>query len=189
MIEHDGEVGQPARDFQHRFELRRSDRDGIEGQPRGTEQPERFDHLRLQQPFRIGLVADEVADADQLAAPHQFLERLRGGGRIGQRNPADHATDEIRRALDVEEFARLVELQHLHQHGAVDAAGGKFGTQIVGREIAVETLTCLRRPVIGMPADPPKVMMRVDDAHAATNSSCIAVSQTVSAASVLPTPI
>ena len=110
-------------------------------EPGGGEQLERFDDAVLQEPARIGLVADEMAHADELAAAAaQPLDRLRRGVRIGERQPADHAAHEVDLVADVEALLGLAAdlMQHLDQHRALDAAALELRPQVVGREIAIE---------------------------------------------------
>ena len=111
--------------------------------PAAASSPSNSTTLVLQQPARIGLVADEMAHADELAAAGaQPLERARGGIRIGQRQPADHAAHEIDLLAEIEAFLGLAAdlMQDLDQHGPLDAAALELGAQVVGREIAREAV-------------------------------------------------
>src|SRR5262245_11261826 len=74
-------------------------------------------------------------------------------------------------ARNVEIFAGLAGLvQHLDQHRAVDAARLELTREIFRRVIAVEPTTGRFRPFVGVPGEPPEMMMRVDDAHAGKSS-------------------
>src|SRR5262249_52628712 len=63
MIDHDLELWQATRDVEQGFELRGVPRDRVEGEPRRSQELERFDHAVLQQPAWIRLVTDEMATA------------------------------------------------------------------------------------------------------------------------------
>ena len=164
MIDDDLELGQALRDLEHGFELLGIDGDGVEGEPRRGQKLERFDDAVLQQPARIGLVADEVAHADEFAAAAQPVERARSGVGIGQRQPADDAAHEIDLAAEIEAFLGLAAdlVQDLHQHRALDAGALELRAQVVGGEIAREAVADESGPAIGVPAGPPEMMMRVD---------------------------
>ena len=59
----------------------------------------RFQHGRLQQPLRVRLIIDEVADADDLSRPARRSSAVaHAAGR--QRDPANHAGDIVELSLE-----------------------------------------------------------------------------------------
>ena len=88
-------------------------------EPGGGEQLERFDHAVLQQPARIGLVADEMAHADELAAAPRSRSSacdVASGSASGSQptTPRTKSTS----CADVETLLGLAAdlMQHLDQH-------------------------------------------------------------------------
>ena len=135
--------------------MRGVDRNGVEDELCRGQQLERFEHAVLQQPTGIWFVADEMADADQLAAARfQSLDRARRGVGVGQRQPADDAAHEVDLLAEIETFLGLAAdlMQHLDQHGSLDAGARELGAQIVRGEIARKAVTDRVGPGIGVPA-------------------------------------
>ncbi len=94
VVERDLELRQALRHRQHGIELRVVDRDRLEDETRIGEHRKRFQHRRLQEPFRVGFIGNEMPDADQLAATLDALQRGLGCGGLGERHPADDAGDD-----------------------------------------------------------------------------------------------
>jgi hypothetical protein len=123
------ELGQALRDFEHGFELGRTDGDGVECQSGGSSELQGFDNAVLQQPARIRLIVDEWRTPTSLPSVEfsRWSARAVASGSsvwVDQRQPADHAAHEadLLRELQALQGLTFELMQHLDQHGPSDAA-------------------------------------------------------------------
>jgi hypothetical protein len=125
VVQRHAELRQLLRRRQQRLELGVVHRNAFEHEVCLGEERQRFEHRRPQQPLRVRLVGDQVADADQPAATHA----LQGCGTLGgivERHPADDRADVVDSGGEVEIVLRLPEVvERLDENRAVDAARGE----------------------------------------------------------------
>ena len=139
-----------------------------------ADRPDPAADVVTQQPLRVGLVVDLVADPDETIAAGTRAEagdRVGDAG-IGQVDPPDDPPDERCRGCRGQELAGLVEARAgLDEDGRVDAGGGQRRCEVGRRERPSDGCELVGEPRVVRPGGVPDVVVGVDDHRCGTGAS------------------
>ena len=127
-------------------------------------------YVRAQQPLRVGLALDLVADALEVLAAGEFAQpgELVGDVRAGEVGPADDSRDQVVLGGEGQELRGLLgHGDRLDEDGAVDSGRAGLGGEVRHGEVAPERRCRSGDPVLVPDGQVPDVVVGVDTVMAA----------------------
>src|SRR5262249_666659 len=171
VIDHDPQVGDALRDQRNMFQMTGQYPHVVERQAAGCQDPQPLQNVRADDPIRVRLDINQMADADQSRLARTYIECSFNAARMRERRPTNHACDPIIGVSIGEQcliFRRVI--RRFNRHGAVDPSRLELRRQVVwlkGTPKRLERgIACVRQYVhpgrlIGTVT--PEVLMCIDD--------------------------
>ena len=146
------------------LKMPRQDGDDIERDIVRGQDIQRRAHVRPEEPVRVGLRVDEVADAGEGRVGAQDGQPLCDRGRIVERHPSDDRGDLRVARRDLEHVGRVGGVvRRLDEHRALHARRREQWRQLRELDGAVDGPEVRAEPVVRGPGRIPEMLVRVDD--------------------------
>ena len=140
VVDDEPETGHLPGHDQRRRQLARADEEVV-GQAGRLDRGQPAPHVRAEEPVRVGLVVDLVADPDEPLPARPAAQRVErsADAPIGQVDPSDHAADERDGRCGREELAGLFQAaDRLDEDRPIDAGRGELRREVLGAETPID---------------------------------------------------
>jgi hypothetical protein len=167
VVDDEAELGQPLGRRPGRRQLPLADQQVV-GEPGLGDRGQPLQHLAAEEPRRVGLVVNLVADPDQGVAAGCRPQRGHGAGYVGggQVDPADHTSDAAAGRGHDQELLGLLDVgDRLHDHGLADPVRSGGRVQVLWPEAAPERRQAPVHPRVGPVGRVPEVVVGIDAVH------------------------
>ena len=164
VVDDESQPGVASGELGHVAEVIGKDGRQLEQQPALLEQAERRLDVAAQEPVRVGLLVDEMADSAQLRPTSQVVEPAACDSDVVEPAPRRDGADPLRLLDQVEHVVGvLVARRTLDEHRRSDAALCEQRLEVAWLERPIDHLVLLRHPRLRDERGVPKVMVGIDD--------------------------
>ena len=164
MVDHDGQLRERTRELGHVAEVPRVDAGKLEDHAGPLEQRKALEHGVLQDPVRIVLIVDQVAEAAQTGPAAQLAEALCGALGRAEVDPADHGADPgVALGLLQHRVGVRVGVGRLHQHGPRHAGPDELRRELLRLERPADAGMSVPHPRQRFALEIPEVVVCIDD--------------------------